>query len=124
MTEKAAVPRPPRGLKTRGKRLWAELHEVYDFSQAPERLFLLEDACKVADLIDRLQEIVFTAADLRVRGSQGQPVGIPELDSLRHNRALFAQLIKSLGLPDEDESNSVASFSKLGNAARWGKRYG
>ena len=116
--------KPPRGLKARGRRLWDELHAVYDFSAAPERVFLLEDACRTADLIDRLQAVVSGSNDLRVRGSQGQPVAAPELSELRQYRALLASLVKSLGLPDEDESNSVASFSKLGNAARWGKRYG
>ena len=73
---------------------------------------------------DRWQAVVSGSNDLRVRGSQGQPVAAPELSELRQYRALLASLVKSLGLPDEDESNSVASFSKLGNAARWGKRYG
>jgi len=116
--------KPPRGLKARGKRLWVDLQGAYDFSEAPERLFLLEEACRVADLIDRLQQVVSGAADLRVRGSQGQPVALPELPELRQYRALFASLIKSLGLPDADDSNSPKSFSRLGNEARWGKRYG
>ncbi|MBS1690767.1 MAG: hypothetical protein JST91_00850 [Actinobacteria bacterium] len=120
MAEK--VPKAPTGLRARGRRMWRELWTVYDFSEAPERVFLLEDACRVADLIDRLQAVVSEADDLRVRGSQGQPVGMPELDSLRHYRALLAQLIKSLGLPDEDDSgNTPQSFSRLGNAARWRK---
>lgn len=110
------APKTPHGLRSRGRKLWRELHACYDFSEAPERLFLLEDACRVADLVDRLQDVVTAAEDLRVRGSQGQPVSIPELAELRHYRTLLAQLLKALALPDDE---SAMTFSQRGNAARW-----
>lgn len=103
------IPRAPHGLKARGKRLWRELHEQFDFSEDPHRSALIEDACRTADMIDRLHEVVDTADDLRVKGSQGQPVGMPELAELRQYRSLLASLLKSLALPDTEELAAVKS---------------
>lgn len=95
--------RAPKGLGTRGRALWREPHATFEFDEDPHRSALVEDACRTADVIDRLQAVVDGAADLRVRGSQGQPVGMPELAELRQYRALLAQLLRSLALPDTDE---------------------
>jgi hypothetical protein len=73
----------PRGLGRRGEALWRDLHEQFDFGLDPHRSALVEDACRTIDMIDRLQAVVDGAEDLRVRGSQGQPVGMPELAELR-----------------------------------------
>ena len=59
------------------------------------------------DVIDRLQAVVDDAADLRVRGSQGQPVSLPELAELRQYRSLLASLLKALALPDTEELAAV-----------------
>ena len=101
------VPRAPRGLKARGARLWRELHGLFNFDNDPHRSVLIEDACRTADLIDRLQRIVDNADNVRVRGSQGQPTAMPELDQLRANRALLASLLKALGLPDSEEMQDI-----------------
>ncbi len=96
------VPRAPRGLKTRGRAVWRELHEQFDFAADPHRHLLVEDICRTTDVIDRLQSVVDTE-DLRVRGSQGQPVAAPAIGELRAQRALLGQLITRLGLPETDE---------------------
>ena len=96
------VPRAPTGLKTRGKRLWRELHSQFDFTADPHRHALVEDVCRTADVIDRLQRIV-DGEDLRVRGSQGQPVAAPEVAELRQYRALLGQLLTRLNLPETEE---------------------
>ncbi|MGO9385047.1 MAG: hypothetical protein ACLP4W_23895 [Mycobacterium sp.] len=75
--------------------------------------------------MDRLQKLVDEAQDLRVRGSQGQPVSIPEIAELRQYRALLNTLIKSLMLPDEDEASGPLTKSQIGRMgarARWGHR--
>ncbi|MGI1849271.1 hypothetical protein [Rhodococcus aetherivorans] len=100
------TPRAPRGLGRRGKALWRDLHQTFDFTQDPHRQALIEDACRTADVIDRLQEAV-DAHDLRVRGSQGQPVAAPELAELRQYRALLGQLLSRLALPDTEELAEV-----------------
>jgi hypothetical protein len=97
------IPRAPRGLKSAGRALWKDLHERFDFSADPHRSALVEDACRTKDVITRLQAVVDEANDLRVQGSQGQPVGMPELAELRQYRSLLAALLKALALPDTEE---------------------
>lgn len=101
-----AVPRAPKGLGRRGRALWRDLHQTFDFSADPHRQVLIEDAARTADLIDRLQEAA-DANDLRVRGSQGQPTAAPELGELRQYRALLATLLTKLSLPDTEEMQEI-----------------
>lgn len=126
-SKKAADDGMPAGLRDAGSALWQRITAEYDFAAAPERLVLLEEACRCADMVERLQKIVDSADDLRVRGSQGQPVALPEIPELRQHRAQLMGLIKALGCPDEEpgESGMVLSRSEVGKlaaAARWGRR--
>jgi hypothetical protein len=118
------IPKAPRGLKREGRKLWRDIQQAYDFTEAPEKVTLLERACRTADVVDRLQKIVDEATDLRVKGSQGQPVSIPEIGELRQYSTLLANLLKSLTLPDEDETagNGLtrSQIGRLGAKARWG----
>ncbi|ORB11659.1 hypothetical protein BST37_18680 [Mycobacterium noviomagense] len=119
------MPKAPKGLKTRGRQLWRELHTTYDFTDCPEKLIILEQAARTADVVARLQSIVDAADDLRVKGSQGQPVAAPEVAELRQYRALLTSLLKSLTLPDEEETAGSGKMTRsqlgrLGAQARWG----
>jgi hypothetical protein len=58
VSEPRTVPRAPNGLARRGRVLWAELHTEFDFTGEPHRRVLVEDACREADLVDRLQRAV------------------------------------------------------------------
>ena len=125
MADKPEIPRAPTGLLAGGKQLWRELHAVYDFTEAPEKQAILEEACRTADVVKRLQAIVDGADEIRVRGSQGQPVAMPELLELRQYRALMVQLLKALGCPDDEDTLTRSELGKLGATARWGgRRYG
>jgi hypothetical protein len=100
MPERRSVPRAPNGLQRRGKLLWSQLHTVFDFTSEPHRLVLIEDACREADLVDRLQRAV-DKNDLRVKGSQHQPVTAPEVSELRLHRKTLADILRALSLPDD-----------------------
>ncbi|WP_139000207.1 hypothetical protein [Rhodococcus zopfii] len=106
MNDTAKTPRAPKGLGTRGRALWRDLHREFDMTRDPHRMVLVEDACRTADLIDRLQESV-DAQDLRVRGSQGQPVAAPELAEIRQHRGTLAMLLGKLALPDTEEMQEL-----------------
>jgi hypothetical protein len=94
------VPKYPRGLKARGKRLWRELHQSADFSSCPETLVVAEEACYLADEVDRLRQLVHAAGpDTRVTGYNGQPVSMPEVDDLRKSQTLLLSMLKSRGYP-------------------------
>ncbi|WP_236724597.1 hypothetical protein [Mycobacterium avium] len=120
------IPKAPAGLKAKGRQLWRELHRVYSFDDCPEKLVVLENACRTADVVARLQAVVDEAEDLRVRGSQGQPVAAPEVGELRQYRALLSSLLKALTLPDEKETAggtgklTRSQLGRLGAQARWG----
>jgi hypothetical protein len=116
------IPKTPRGLQAQGRLVWHELHAVYDFEDCPEKRIILEEACRTADVVKRLQDIVDAADDLRVRGSQGQPVAMPEVAELRQYRALLTSLLRALTLPDDDDGLTRSQLGKLGAAARWGNR--
>ncbi|QXC45211.1 hypothetical protein [Rhodococcus qingshengii] len=108
-------------LLARGRRRWRELHAVHDFTDAPEKLAILEEACRTADVAKRLQAIVDAADEIRVRGSQGQPVATPELQELRQCRAQMAQLLKALSCPDDEDTLTRSELGRIGAAARWEK---
>ena len=116
------IPKYPRGLKARGKRLWRELHGSGDFSSCPETQMVAEEACYLADEIERLRRLVHVAGeDTRVRGSQGQPVSMPEVADLRNNQSLLLSMLKSIRMPDEPGEGRLtrSQVGKIGATARW-----
>jgi hypothetical protein len=118
--------RSPAGLGETGKKLWRSIHEVFDFSEEPGKVHLLTQACRVADIIAELDDAA-DEAPLTVRGSQGQPVIGPFIAEARVQRALQAELLGRLGLPDNDEdADEAARRSKAGKTAakaRWQRGY-
>lgn len=49
------VPKPPAGLKARGKRTWKEMAVE---GMATEQVLLLEEVCRTADRLDELDELL------------------------------------------------------------------
>jgi hypothetical protein len=115
-------PKYPPGLKPRGRQVWREIHAVYDFEDAPEKRIVLEEACRTADVTVRLQAVVDQANDLRVKGSQGQPVAMPEVAELRQYRALLTTLMRALTLPGDDDVLTRSDLGRMGAAGRWKSR--
>ena len=113
----------PDGLHRKGIALWQRLNAEYDFGAAPEKLLILEEAARTADMVDRLQRVV-DDSELRVRGSQGQPVSAPEVQELRQYRAQFASLLDKLRLPEEESDGAMTRSQLARHAAnkRWSNR--
>lgn len=120
-------PPVPAGMaRTRGGRLWRDIVAEHDLR--PDELRLLEDACRTADMVDRLEREV-AKAPLTVAGSMGQPVPNPLIAEVRQQRAILAQLLRRLDLPDEPEAEQAKGMAKSTKArqaarARWGTPYG
>lgn len=95
--------RAPTGLQRAGKALWKSLTDVFDFAEEPGKVQLLAQACRVADIVAELDDAA-AEAPLTVKGSMGQPVISPYIAEARAQRALLAQLLGRLGLPDTDET--------------------
>jgi hypothetical protein len=127
MTETDAIKIPPyppdlepRG---RGRQLWRELHTSADFAGVPETRLVVEEACYLADEIARQRRLIRSSGeDTRVKGSQGQPVSMPEIADLQRNQGILLSLLKSLRLPDEDGGDGKLTRSQAGRVAadaRW-----
>ena len=110
----------PVGLKTCGKRLWSAVADVYVLN--PAEVSMLEQACRTADELDRLERAVRVLPELVVQGSMGQPKPHPLLEEVRRHRVLLERLTASLALPDDDEGRgrtpSQKHAQKAANA-RW-----
>nr|WP_249338217.1 hypothetical protein [Tsukamurella paurometabola] len=91
--------RTPKGLAYEGKKLWRAITDEFDLDDSPDKLRILTDACKIADVIDRLDKEA-EASPLVVKGSYGQPVIHPCLSQAQSSRALLAQHLARLNLED------------------------
>lgn len=119
--------RAPSGMGERSLRLWHEITDKYVLR--PDEYRLLEDACRQAAIVDRLErELV--GAPMVMRGSMGQPVPNPLLTEIRQHRGSVAALFKQLGLPDDEvESAGVVDVSRSVKArdaakSRWTVAHG
>ncbi|BBX06933.1 hypothetical protein [Mycolicibacterium aichiense] len=93
----------PTGLGTEGKKLWREVVNTFNVIEEPHNRRILFDACKTADLIDRLDEAM-NGQELTARGSMGQLVIHPLIAQAQSARTLLAQLLTRLNFapPEED----------------------
>jgi len=121
--------RSPAGLGDAGKKLWRSIDDVFDFTEEPGKVHILTQACRVSDIIAELDEAA-DEAPLTVMGSMGQPVISPFIAEARLQRALLAQLLGRLGLPDNDEDDDAGELrarrSEAGRVAartRWKRGY-
>ena len=65
--------RSPAGLSAAGRRLWKSVHEVFDLTDKPHKVRMLDQACRVADIVAELDEAA-EEAPLTVKGLDG-PAG-------------------------------------------------
>lgn len=104
-----ATVRVPSGLGKRGRRLWRDLTVDHDFP--PAELVLLEEACRLADRLDRL--------DMLIQGSDREwltvlvsPFSSEEtvtvklmisdpMSEARQSANILKQLLAALRIPDE-----------------------
>ncbi len=109
----------PKGLNLTGRRLWKDISTGYQLR--PDELRVLESACKTADLIDRLEEVLADAEPV-VLGSKGQNVAHPLIAEVRMQRVAFAGLLRALRIPDEGSGSR--NQQRDAAASRWAQAYG
>ena len=109
----------PAGLRAAGKRLWAAVAESFVLN--PGELAVLEQACRTADELDRLDKAVRALPDLVVSGSMGQPRMHPLLNEARAHRLLLERLVGALALPDEDEESGLRPGQRHAQRAAQGR---
>jgi hypothetical protein len=95
--------KPPSGLGRSGRRLWRAVAADYVLEQHETELLL--QACRTADLLDRLQSVLDEEGPMST-SSQGVRVH-PAAPELRQQRVTFARLLAALAVPSgaEDEAS-------------------
>lgn len=110
----------PDGLGDSGKALWVSIADKYDLRSDEARV--LTDACREADLIDRI-ETEMSDASMIVKGSMGQPAINPMVSELRQHRGTLARMLGQLKLPDEPgEGSGESNQQRAAVNTRWSKR--
>lgn len=120
------TPQPPRSLGDRGRALWDSIVPAYELR--PDELVILADACREADLIERLHDEL-SVSELVTRGSMGQEVASPFVSEIRQHRTVLAGLLAKLKIPDTPAgaARKKAAVSEAARAAvrqRWGSGAG
>lgn len=123
---KSYQPTMPKNLGDGGKALWDSIVPAYELR--PDEGRILIDACREADIIDRLEEEQ-TDAELMVKGSMGQLVSSPLVTEVRQHRATLKSLLAQLKIPDSPagaaRKRAVTSENAVKAArARWGSGAG
>jgi hypothetical protein len=108
----------PDGLGASGAALWRWVTRVYELS--PSEVLTLEQCCRQADLIARL-DAELAAAPVVVEGSMGQPKTHPLVAAVAEARRTLDTLQRSLALPmpDEDQGHRRAPQQVAAAQARW-----
>lgn len=113
--------KPPSRLTRSARDLWDGVTSKWDLR--PDELRLLEDACKEASLIDRIEREL--GSDLLTAGSTGQVRAHPLLGEVRQHRVALSQLLSRLNLPDADADGRAQDartrHARLAAVARWGE---
>jgi len=116
-----AVTPPPAGLGRKGAAFWRKIQK--DFDLAVHEEMLLEQACMVADQMDRLNKFAKTAPQT-VKGSTGQDIMNPVYGEIRQHNASMMSLVKALKLPEATDDRPQSPKSAHGQAAanaRWAR---
>jgi hypothetical protein len=108
----------PESLDAAGKRLWREVTRYYDL--APHELELLRQACRVADILARIDAALMDE-ELVVEGYAGQPRPHPLLPASAVQRQVLDGLFRSMGLPmpDEEQGQRRSKSAMALAQARW-----
>lgn len=100
-----ATLRVPPGLGTKGTKLWRELNKDHTFG--PAELVLVEEACRMADRLDRLNALLVGDDDawMRIRSlnDDGSIIAVVVNDALseaRQQANVLKQIIAALRIPD------------------------
>ncbi len=93
-------PDPPAGLGESGNAMWVHITAKFEIVAEQDRQQLVQ-VCRLADLLDRLQEVVDSEGVL-AESSQGIRTH-PAVVELRQQRIVFARLLAALGVPSESE---------------------
>jgi hypothetical protein len=102
MTTDGDPPRPPRGLKTAGRRLWRDVNEKYELEEHESAL--LTEMCRTADRLEALAAIVAAEGVVEEGTGRAHPAAV----EARQLGIAFARLSAALRLPAGAEGDRQA----------------
>ena len=103
MVTDGSPPRPPRGLKTAGKRLWIDVQGKYELEEHESALLL--EMCRTSDRLDALSVIVQADGVFDEETGRAHPAMV----EARQLGIAFARLSAALRLPAGDEGDHQAA---------------
>lgn len=117
-----SIARPPRALKTGGRKYWREIVGKYELRA--DEFHTLESACRAIDMIDLLtKRWIDQGCPTESTGSMGQAVEHPLLGSMDKFSKSFEVFKKSLNLPDEPGAERPNQHRDAANS-RWAAAHG
>ncbi len=121
------MPDRPTDLGPAGVRLWDTI-TADGLILRPDESALLDQACRVADQVETLAEVV-ASSPVVIAGSRGQEIVHPAVAELRLQRSLLASLVAKIAVPDgEGEGDwdglSASERARKASRARWDRRAG
>ena len=106
-------PQPPKHLSRESKSWWREV--VSDYELERHHLKLLQSACESWDRVAEARALI--AKDgVVVEDRFGQKKPHPACDIERHNRGLFARMLRELALDVEGPVEAVRPVAMRGNS--------
>ena len=120
--ERSEKPPAPEGLSDSGRAVWTSIVGVYDLR--PDELVTLEDACRLTDMIDALEQAwADDGRPVTTKGSMGQLVTHPMISEIRAHRMARNALWRQLKLPD-DAGGDVPNQQRSAAQSRWAAAHG
>ncbi len=95
-----AASKTPPGLAAAGRRLWLSIAAQFELAEYEKALLL--QACRCADLLDRLNDEVISGG-LTTTNRHGDEVAAPALVESRQQAIVLSRLVASLRVPDADD---------------------
>ena len=109
-----ANPQPPKHLSRESRAWWRQVVSDYDLEL--HHLKLLQSACESLDRVQQARTLI-ERDGVVIEDRFGQQKPHPACDIERHNRALFARMLRELALDVEEPAEATRPPTMRGNAA-------
>ena len=109
-----ANPQPPKHLSRESKSWWREVVSDYDLER--HHLQLLQAAAESWDRVQQARQLI-ERDGVVITDRFGQKKPHPAADIERHNRALFARMLRELALDFDEPAEAARPPTMRGNAS-------
>lgn len=119
----------PAGFGYQGRKLWDAIAAdsvACNYRLRPDELATLENACRIADMIDTLtKDWKALGKPTTAEGSMGQLIIHPLVDKLADHRMKQSVLLQKLKIPDSSAADvAPVNAQRAGGHSRWAQAHG